>query len=80
MIMNKDEVIRIIEATLKGGNRSPGLFDLPRVLRIRSELQSCTSIDDVLAVIQEHRKLISKAFGLSDAVINETLGKLKTLE
>lgn len=78
--MNRDEVIRIIETTLKGGDRSPGLFDLPKILRIRSELQSCNSISDVLRIVQEHRNLISKAFGLSDKVINDTLDKLKALE
>lgn len=77
--MNKDEVTRIIEAALRSGDRTPGLFDLPKVLRIRAELQSCSSINDVLGIIQQHRKLISKAFGLSEDQINETLGKLKAL-
>ncbi len=77
--MNRDEVTRIIEAALRSGDRTPGLFDLPKVLRIRAELQSCASISDVLGIIEEHRKLISKAFGLSDEAINETLGKLKAL-
>ncbi len=78
--MNKDEVRNIIEATLKGGDNTPGLFDLPRLIVIRSEIQSCTSINDVLEIIEEHRSLLSRAFGLSDDVIEETVEKLKALE
>ncbi|HEY6095355.1 MAG TPA: hypothetical protein VIU93_10435 [Gallionellaceae bacterium] len=77
--MNKDEVSSIIEAALRSGSRTPGLFDLPKILHLKSRLQSCNSISDVLGIIQEHRNLIAKAFGLSDEQINETLGKLKAL-
>ena len=78
--MNEDEVRNIIEAALKGGDKTPGLFDLPRLIAIRSEIQSCTSINDVLGIIEEHRSVLSKAFGLSDDVIEETMEKLKALE
>jgi len=78
--MNKDEVLNIIEATLKGGDKTPGLFDLPKIMGIKSEIESYTSINDVIGVIEKNRNLISKAFGLSDEVIEETMEKLKALE
>ena len=78
--MNKDEVLNIIEATLKGGDKTPGLFDLPKIMGIKSEIESYTSINDVIGVIEKNRNLISKAFGLSDDVIEETVEKLKALE
>jgi hypothetical protein len=78
--MNRDEVRRIIEATLRGGDKTPGLFDLPRIIGIKSEIQSCTSINSVLGIIEQHRGLLSKAFGLSDDVIEETMKKLRALE
>lgn len=78
--MNKSEVLNIIEATLKGGNKTPGLFDLPKMMGIKSELQSCASINDVLGIIEKHRSTISKAFGLSDEAIAATVEKLKALE
>jgi len=78
--MNKSEVLNIIEATLKGGNKTPGLFDLPKMMGIKSELQSCASISDVLGVIEKHRNIICKAFGLSDETIAATVEKLKALE
>ena len=78
--MNKDEVLDIIEATLKGGDKTPGLFDLPKIMGIKSKIESYTSINDVIGVIEKNRNLISKAFGLSDEVIEETMEKLKALE
>ncbi|MBI3478760.1 MAG: hypothetical protein HY016_00135 [Nitrosomonadales bacterium] len=78
--MNRDEVRNIIEATLRGGDKTPGLFDLPRIMGIRSEIQSCTSINDVIGIIEKHRSLLSKAFGLRDEVIEQTMKKLSALE
>jgi hypothetical protein len=78
--MNRDEVRNIIEGTLRGGDKIPGLFDLPKIMGIKSEIQSCTSIIEALGVIEKHRSLLSKAFGLSDDVIEETMKKLRALE
>ena len=78
--MNKDEILKIIEATLKSGSKTPGLFDLPKVMAIKSEIQSCTSLNDVLGLIEEHRTVISKVFGLSEGMIEEAVVKLKALE
>jgi hypothetical protein len=78
--MNKEEIINIIESTLKSGDKAPGMFDLAKIMAIKAEIQSCTSINAVLALIEEHRDLISKAFGLSEDVIESTVQKIKALE
>ena len=77
--MNKAEVRNIIETTLKSGNKSPGLFDLPKILGVKSKLESCTSISEVLGILEDNRRFISKSFGLSDTVFNESVEKLKAL-
>jgi hypothetical protein len=78
--MDKEAVIRIIESALKSGNKTPGLFDLPKIMGIRSELQSCNSINDVLCIIDNHKTLITKAFGLKEEVIAGAVAKIKALE
>jgi hypothetical protein len=78
--MNKEEIISIIENTLKSGDRTPGIFDLPKIMAIKAEIQSCTSVNAVLGLVEEHRDLISKVFGLSEDVIEETVQKIKALE
>jgi hypothetical protein len=78
--MNKEEITSIIETTLTSGDRIPGIFDLPKILGIKSELQACHSVDDILAIIEEHRDLITKVFGLSAEVIDSAVQKIKALE
>lgn len=78
--MDKQVVLNIVEAALKSGNRTPGLFDLPKIMGIKAEMQSCSSIKDVLQIIDNHRDLIAKAFGLNEAAIEEAVGKLKALQ
>jgi hypothetical protein len=68
--MNTVEVRSIIEATLKSGNKTPGLFDLPKMLGLKSKLESCTSIGEVIGLMEENRSLVFKAFGLNDEIFN----------
>lgn len=78
--MDKEAIIGIIENTLKSGDRTPGIFDLPKIMAIKTEIQSCTTVNAVLGLIEEHRSLISKVFGLTEDVIDETVQKIKALE
>lgn len=78
--MNKTEVRSIIEATLKSGSKTPGLFDLPKILRVKSKLESCASIDEVIVMLESNRDLISKSFSLSDVAFNESVKKLNELK
>jgi hypothetical protein len=78
--MNKEEIINIVETALKSGNKIPGIFDLPKIMSIKSEIQSCNSLNGVLAIIEEHRDMISKAFGLSEDAIEQAVQKIKALE
>ncbi len=77
--MNKAEVKDIIEATLKSGSKTPGLFDLPKMLGIKSKLESCESVADVLGILEDNRPLLCKSFGLSDELFNSGVEKLKAL-
>lgn len=78
--MNKEEITSIIENALKSGDKTPGIFDLAKIMAIKAEIQSCTTVNAVLDLIEEHRDLISKAFGLSEDVIEETVQKIKAIE
>ena len=77
--MNKDKVRSIIETTLTSGRKSPGLFDLPKILGVKSKLESCGTIGEVVCVLEDHRSLISKSFGLSDKMFEDGVASLKAL-
>ena len=78
--MNKEQIINVIESALKSGDKTPGMFYLAKIMAIRAEIQSCTTVNAVLGLIEEHRDLISKAFGLSEDVIDEAVQKIKAFE
>jgi hypothetical protein len=75
--MNKEAITGIIETTLKKGNKIPGLFDLPKILALKSKLQSSTTTGEVLAIIEDHRGLITKVFGLSDGLLDSAIEQIK---
>ena len=78
--MNQDKVRNIIEATLKAGEKTPGLFDLPKIMGIKSKLESCSAIDDVVGVLEENRGLLCKAFGLGVDAFDQGVVRLKALD
>jgi len=78
--MNNDKVKNIIESTLKSGNKSPGLFDIPKVLSVKSKLESCTAVAEVIAILDDSRSLVTKSFGVTDAEYNEAIEKIKTID
>ena len=75
--MNKDQVKSIIESTLKSGSKTPGLFDIPKVLSIKSKLEACAVIPEVVGLLEGNRGLVTKSFGLTDAAYNEAIEKIK---
>jgi len=77
--MNKDAVKLIIETTLKSGSKSPGMFDLPKILGLKSKLEACTAIPEVVAALEDSRSLITMSFGVSDAAYNEAIEKIKVV-
>lgn len=77
--MLKTEVRNIIESTLTSGSKTPGLFDLPKILGIKSKMESCTSVDEVIGILEDNRGLITKSFGISNESFNSSVEKLKAL-
>ena len=78
-MMNKDQVRSIIEATLKSGSKTPGLFDVPKVLGIKSKLESCATISEVVGILQSNRELLCKTFRLHDVKFDDGIAKLNAL-
>ena len=78
--MNKEAITSIIENALRSGDKTPGIFDLAKIMAIKAEIQSCTTVNAVLGLIDEHRDLISRVFGLSEEAIEETVQKIRAIE
>lgn len=77
--MDRDEVRSIIETTLQSGSSSPGLFDLPKIIGLKSRLEACNSVTEVIDLLEQHRGLVCKAFGVNDALFAASMEKLRRL-
>ena len=77
--MNKTVVRNIIESTLTSGSKTPGLFDLPKIFSVKSKMESCASVGEVIGILEDNRALITKSFGISDELFDSSLKKLKDL-
>ena len=70
----------IIEATLKHGDKTPGLSDFPKILSVKSKLEECTCIYEDVGLMENYRGLISNSFGITDVAFNGSVGKIKALK
>lgn len=77
--MNKAEVRSIIESNQVAGNKTPGLFDWPKMLGVKSKLETSSNIAEVIEMLEANRSIISKSLGLSDAVFADSLLRPKVL-
>ncbi len=77
--MKKTEITQIIETALRQGSKMPGLFDMPKILSIKTKLESCHSAACCIEIIEAHQDLLTKAFGLNQDVISVALVKIKAL-
>ncbi|MCB6184767.1 hypothetical protein LIN78_14555 [Leeia sp. TBRC 13508] len=77
--MNKNEVRSIIESVLASGSKTPGIFDLPKMLSLKTQLEACSSISDVINLLEEHRGNVLKIFGLEETLFQDAIEKLKNL-
>ena len=77
--MNKSEVRSIIESTLASGSKTPGVFDLPKMLSLKNKLEFCTSTSAVISLLEENRSNILKIFGLEESIFQAAIEKLKRL-
>ena len=70
------EVHKIIEATLETGT-TPELQDLAKSLGVKSSLESSTSHDEIIALLEDNRNYITEHYGLNNSVFDAGIAKIK---
>jgi len=63
----------------QSGNKNPELFDIPKVLKLKSSLESFDSVDEVIAILKDNRNLITKVFGLDDNAITYGIASIRDI-
>lgn len=77
--MDRTEVRHIINATLRGGSKTPGPFDMLKVMVIKLELEACASTSQVVEILARNRGLITRSFGVSAAAFDAGVERIKAL-
>jgi hypothetical protein len=78
--MDKAGIRGIIESTIRLGGRFPNEDEQLQIEDVQSELESCTSITDVVKLLEINRSLICSAFGVDDAAFDECIADINSLE
>jgi hypothetical protein len=78
--MDKVGVQCIIDAAIRLGGKFPGTLSLKRIRTLQAEIQSCTSINDVIALLENSRSLICDAFGVREESFENCLTDIKSLD
>jgi hypothetical protein len=78
--MEKQKVRDIIEKTVKSGSKFPSLFDLPKLMGVKSKLESCSSINDVIELLEENRGLVCTVFSLGNDAFDQSVAKIRALD
>ena len=78
--LDKAGVYSIIENTIRVGGKSPGTLSHNKILVVKSELESCTSIYAVVSILENNRNLICKSFGVEDSAFDECIEDIKLLD
>jgi hypothetical protein len=78
--MDKAGIRGIIESTIRLGGKFPNEDEQLQIEDVQSELEFCTSIIDVVKLLEINRSLICSAFGVDDAAFDECAADIKSLE
>jgi hypothetical protein len=77
---DKAGVYSIIDSAIRLGGKFPRTLSLKKIRALQSELESCTSIVEVVALLENNSSLICNAFGVRDASIDKCILDIRSLD
>jgi hypothetical protein len=78
--IDKVGIYCIIDSTIRLGGKSPSTINNKFIDAVQNGLKSCTSTQEVLAILEENRNLICESFGVGEFSFNECLKSISSLE
>lgn len=76
---DKARIHSIIDSSIRLGGEYPGTLTLNNIRALQSELECCTSIDEVVALLEDNRSQICTGFGVKDAGFDDCLADIRSL-
>lgn len=77
--MDKAGVHCIIESAIRFGGKLPIVENQKQIELVQSELEICSSIDEVVEILEVNRSLICNSFGVEDSAFDECVADVKSL-
>ena len=78
--LDKVGVHFIIDSAIRVGGKFPGTLSLKQIRALQTELESCESTCEVVSLLEIHRSLICKSFGVGSAEFDACLADIKSLD
>jgi hypothetical protein len=78
--MDKAGVQCVIDAAIRLGGKFPGTLRLKRIRILQAEIQTCSSINEVIELLENNRSLICDSFGVRGKSFEDCLRDIKSLD
>jgi hypothetical protein len=79
-VIDKVGIYCIIDSTIRLGGKSPSTINNRYIEAVQYRLMSSTSTRDVMAILEENRKLICESFGIGEFEFNDCLESIRSLK
>lgn len=63
--MNTQAIINILTTAAAEGTRKPCVFDRIRLLGVKSDLENCKNIQEILLILTRNKPFLLTAFGVN---------------
>jgi hypothetical protein len=78
--MDKDKIRSIVENSLKQGGGYPTPLSLPKALRIKSRIEKCKDIGEIIDVLKFNEVFLKRVFKLDQNVFQNCISELIMLK
>lgn len=76
--MSEEKIRGRIQAALATG-KLPGVFDIPKVVALKSNLEKCDKSGDVAAMLDQNRVAIIKIFNISETELSACIRDIRAV-
>jgi hypothetical protein len=78
-LMQKENIKSILEHAFKQSNKTPSLWHLPKILQIKTQLEQCSTVPEVLSLLEKNKEFIKDSLGLSEQIFSTAVTSINKL-
>ncbi|KXW55339.1 hypothetical protein LHV13_04790 [Ferrovum sp. PN-J185] len=78
--MQKEQIKLILEKAFQQSNKTPSLWHLPKILQIKTQLEHCSTVPEVLSLLENNREFIKDSLGLTEPIFSAAITSINKLK